>query len=215
MTRPKLVLGVLAAACVGTLLWYAWLILAADLPRGAAIATWVLWLFSTAAVVTLWAYVREFLAHRQAVGRDASWKPLPSLVLLWIGGLTAMVSFAFVLPDKAPADGADDPATTNPSLTSQRADATTNSVAVGARSATTTSRSSSPRTPAPVSTAASTDASPTTTGASSPTSTDASTSSTATKSKSTKNHPGTGSPTRSTTSTGGPLVSITLPPPPG
>lgn len=214
MTRPKLVLGVLAAACVGTLLWYAWLILAADLPRGAAIATWVLWLFSTAAVVTLWAYVREFLAHRQAVGRDASWKPLPSLVLLWIGGLTAMVSFAFVLPDKAPADGADDPAATNPSLTSRRVDATTNSVAVGARSATTTSRSSSPRTPAPVSTAASTDASPTKTGASS-TSTDASTSSTATKSKPTKTHPGTGSPTRSTTSTGGPLVSITLPPPPG
>lgn len=209
MTRPKLILGVLAAACVGTLLWYAWLILAADLPRGATIATWVLWLFSTAAVVTLVAYAREFLAHREAVGREASWKPLPSLVLLWVGGLTAMVSFAFVLPDKAPADGADDPATTSASLTAQQVDSSSSSTG-GARTTTTTSRSSSPRTPAPVSTAASTSPSATSSSSSS-TATDASTSSTATKSKPTKTH-GTGSPTRSTTS--GPLISITLPPPP-
>ena len=212
MTRPKLILGVLAAACVGTLLWYAWLILAADLPRGATIATWVLWLFSAAAVVTLVAYAREFLAHREAVGREASWKPLPSLVLLWIGGLTAMVSFSFVLPDKAPADGADDPAATSTSLTGQQVDSASSSTD-GTRTATTASRSSSQR-PVPVSTAASTDSSATSTGSSSSTSTDASTSSTsstATKSKPTKTH-GTGSPTRSTTS--GPLISITLPPPP-
>ena len=217
MTRPKLILGVLAAACVGTLLWYAWLILAADLPRGATIATWVLWLFSAAAVVTLVAYAREFLAHREAVGREASWKPLPSLVLLWIGGLTAMVSFSFVLPDKAPADGADDPAATSTSLTGQQVDSASSSTD-GTRTATTASRSSSQRTPVPVSTAASTDSSATSTGSSSSTSTDASTSSTsstATKSKPTKTHPGTGSPTRSTTSTGAPLVSVTLPPPPG
>jgi peptidoglycan biosynthesis protein MviN/MurJ (putative lipid II flippase) len=106
VTRPKLFLGVLAAACVGTLLWYAWLILATDLPRGATIATWVLWLLGAAAVVTLLAYLREFLAHRRAVGREATWRPLPGLVLLWLGGLTALVSFAFILPDKSGADGA-------------------------------------------------------------------------------------------------------------
>ena len=102
MTRPNLSVGVLAAVCVGTLLWCAWLILAADLPRGAHIASWFLWLISTAAAVTLLAYLREFLAHREAVGSDASWKPLPGLVLLWIGGLTAMVSFAFILPEPTP-----------------------------------------------------------------------------------------------------------------
>jgi hypothetical protein len=102
VTRPNLFVGVLAAACVGTLLWCAWLILAADLPRGAHVASWVLWLVATAAVVTLVAYLREFLSHRQAVGSDASWKPLPGLVLLWIGGLTALTSFAFILPERAP-----------------------------------------------------------------------------------------------------------------
>ena len=102
MTRPNLFVGTLAAVCVGTLLWCAWLILAADLPRGAHIASWFLWLVSTAAAVTLLAYLREFLAHRDAVGSDAGWKPLPGLVLLWIGGLTALVSFAFILPDPAP-----------------------------------------------------------------------------------------------------------------
>jgi len=39
VTRPKLILGVLAAACVGTLLWYAWLValgvLALRVPRRA------------------------------------------------------------------------------------------------------------------------------------------------------------------------------------
>lgn len=211
MTRPKLILGVLAAACVGTLLWYAWLILAADLPRGATIATWVLWLFSAAAVATLVAYAREFLAHREAVGREASWKPLPSLVLLWIGGLTAMVSFAFVLPGKAPADSAEDPAAPGASLSAQQSDATTTSAAEDARSTTTTSRSSSPRTPAPVSTSASTTPSATGGGSSSSTSTSASTPASTTSTVTTTHH-GTGSPT--TRPTGGPLISITLPPPP-
>ena len=102
MTRPNLSVGVLSAVCVGTLLWCAWLILAADLPRGAHIASWVLWLISTAAAVTLLAYLREFLTHRDVAGSGAGWKPLPGLVLLWIGGLTALVSFAFILPDPAP-----------------------------------------------------------------------------------------------------------------
>ncbi len=107
MTRPNLSVGALAAVCVGTLLWCAWLILAADLPRGAHLASWFLWLLSTAAAVTLLAYLREFLTHREAVGSDASWKPLPGLVLLWIGGLTALVSFAFILPDRSPSGSPD------------------------------------------------------------------------------------------------------------
>lgn len=117
MTRPKLILGVLAAACAGTLLWYAWLIVGAELPRGARIASWALWLLATVASLTLIAYLREFVRHRAAVGREASWKPLPGLVLLWLGGLTAMVSIAFVLPDKAATPGATGSPTANPSLT--------------------------------------------------------------------------------------------------
>ena len=119
MTRPKLILGVLAAACVGTLLWCAWLILAADLPHGAECASWALWLLSAAAVATLLAYLREFLGHRESVGREASWRPLPALVLLWVAGATALVSFAFILPDKAAAAGAGSPAAssvTHPAL---------------------------------------------------------------------------------------------------
>jgi hypothetical protein len=215
VTRPKLILGVLAAACVGTLLWYAWLILAADLPRGATIATWVLWLFSAAAVATLLAYVREFLAHRAAVGREASWKPLPGLVLLWLGGLTAMASFAFVLPDRATADGADDPAVTRGSLSAPQGDPTSG-VADGARSTTTTSRSSSSRTspPAPVSTTSPRQVSATSSpsGGSAGSSTATSTSS-PTKTRGNSGHTSTGKPTPSST-TNPPLIVITLPPPP-
>jgi hypothetical protein len=69
--------------------------------------------------VTLVAYLREFLRHREAVGREASWKPLPSLVLLWLAGVTALVSFAFILPDKNRAEGAVDPATASTSLTAE------------------------------------------------------------------------------------------------
>ncbi|MEO6412752.1 MAG: hypothetical protein ABIO48_09220 [Pedococcus sp.] len=119
MTRPNLIVGALAAVCVGMLLWCARLILVADLPLGAHVATWVLWAVAAVAIVTLIAYLREFLTHRQAVGREATWKPLPSLVLLWIGGLTALVSFAFILPDKSSSDGAEGPAKAGTSLTSQ------------------------------------------------------------------------------------------------
>ncbi len=119
MTRPNLIVGALAAVCVGMLLWCARLILVADLPLGAHVATWVLWAVAAVAIVTLIAYLREFLSHRQAVGREATWKPLPSLVLLWIGGLTALASFAFILPDKSSSDGAEGPAKAGTSLTSQ------------------------------------------------------------------------------------------------
>ena len=144
MTRPNLIVGALAAVCVGMLLWCARLILAADLPLGAHVASWVLWAVATVAVVTLMAYLREFLTHRQVVGREASWKPLPSLVLLWIGGLTALVSFAFILPDKSSSDGAEGPAKAGTSLNSQTVTQTTGSA--GASTGAATPRGSAPTT---------------------------------------------------------------------
>lgn len=212
MTRPKLLVGVLAAACVGTLLWYAWLIVASGLPRGATIATWALWLVSTAAVVTLLAYLREFLAHRQAVGREATWKPLPGLVLLWIGGLTALVSFAFVLPDNSGPAGAKTPETAPTTSTARLVEGSSDSAARTAP-ATSVSRSTSARTtpPAPASTTAT--PRPSTTSGSSST-TDAATSSSPTKTRGNSGRTSTGKPTPSSTSSA-PLIGITLPPPPG
>lgn len=212
MTRPKLILGVLAAACVGTLLWCARLIVSADLPRGASIAAWALWVVSAAAAVTLLAYLREFLAHRQAVGPEASWKPLPGLVLLWIGGATALVSFAFVLPDKAGAAGAERPEKASTSLSAETVDSTAGDAAA-TRTTTPASRSQTTRTPAPVSTTAPRPAS-TTAGATGTTSTSSTASATTTR-KGPKGQ-GTGKPTKPTTSTTSepPLVGITLPPMP-
>jgi cytoskeletal protein RodZ len=106
VTRPNVLVGALAAVCVGTLLWCAWLILAADLTLGTSIAAWGLWLLVAAAAVTLVAYVRELGRHRHSVTSGGSWKPLPSLVLVWIGGLTAVGVFAFMLPSGA-AENAD------------------------------------------------------------------------------------------------------------
>jgi cytoskeletal protein RodZ len=141
---------------VGTLLWCARLILAADLPRGAHIASWSLWVVAVVAVLTLIAYVREFLRHRQQAGRDASWKPLPSLVLLWIGGLTALMSFAFILPSKASSEGASAPAKAGTSLTATPTPMATTGASDVARPATssTSSRSKASRTapPAPAAT---------------------------------------------------------------
>lgn len=155
MTRPNLPVGALAAVCGGTLLWCAWLILAADLPTAAHVASWCLWAVAAVAVVTLIAYVREFLRHRQQVGRDASWKPLPSLVLLWIGGLTALLSFAFILPHKAAAASAAAPAKPGTSLAAQTvppAPATPATASSTSRPATssTSPRSSASRTALPV-----------------------------------------------------------------
>lgn len=157
MTRPNLLLGALAAVCGGTLLWCARLILAADLPRGAHVASWSLWVVAAVAVLTLIAYVREFLRHRQQAGRDATWKPLPSLVLLWIGGLTALLSFAFILPHGASSQGASAPAKAGTSLTGQTVTptpVTTTAVSGASRPATssTSSRSVASRTAPPAST---------------------------------------------------------------
>ncbi|SDP10188.1 hypothetical protein SAMN04489867_1420 [Pedococcus dokdonensis] len=208
MTRPKLIVGVLAAACVGTLLWYAWLIVSADLPRGARIASWSLWLVATTAALTLYAYLREFLGHRAAVGREASWKPLPGLVLLWLAGATAMLSIGFVLPDKAAGPGATSTETASTSLTSQTVDSESESAAATARASTPASRSSVSRTsaPTPVTTTSPSAATPTA---------DRSTSTSSAPSSSTKRtgKPTTppGKPTPSTTTT--PLIGITLPAP--
>lgn len=102
MTRRNTLLGALAAAGVGTLLWCAWLILAVDLPQGSTIASWALWLLAAAAMTTFVAYVRELTRH-EAVRRGGSWRPLPGLVLLWIAGGTAVAAFAFMLPSASTA----------------------------------------------------------------------------------------------------------------
>ena len=108
MTRHNAMVGGLAAAGVGTLGWFAAKIVAAPLPLGASVAAWTLWLIVAAALVTFAAYARELLRHNTALRRGGSWKPLPGLALLWIAGLTALVSFGFVLPDgPASAEGAD------------------------------------------------------------------------------------------------------------
>lgn len=207
MTRPKLILGMLAAACVGTLLWYAWLIVSAELPRGARVASWALWLVASAAALTLFAYLREFLRHREAAGREASWKPLPGLVLLWLGGLTAMVSIAFVLPDKPAAPGADGSEDAGTSLTSQPVGAEAGATTPAARTTTPVSRRSSRTSPpSPVST------SPSATAPTGTRTTSSSTSPTTTSSSSTRHGKPTtppGKPTPSTTST--PLITLTLP----
>lgn len=103
MTRPNALLGVLAAVGVGTLLWLARLIVAADLTVGTSVAAWGLWLLVLLTATTVVAYVRELSRHRHAGGRVAGWRPLPGLVLLWVGGLTAVPVLALMLPaDAAP-----------------------------------------------------------------------------------------------------------------
>jgi hypothetical protein len=99
VTRPTLIVGGLATACLGTLLWCTWLIVRADLPVGAAIASWTLWAIAMAAAVTGVAYLREFLAHRLRSGARASARPLPALILLWVAGITAVGAFGFMLPN--------------------------------------------------------------------------------------------------------------------
>jgi hypothetical protein len=206
VTRPKLILGMLAAACVGTLLWYAWLIVSAELPRGARVASWALWLVASVAALTLFAYLREFLRHREAAGREASWKPLPGLVLLWLGGLTAMASIAFVLPHKAAAPGADGSEDASTSFTSQPVGAEAGASTPAVRTTTPVSRRSSRTSPpSPVST--SPNATPTGTRTTSSSSSPSTTSSSATRHGKPSTPPG--KPTPSTTRT--PLITLTLP----
>ena len=103
MTRREAVAraAVVALAAAGgvTLLWSAWRVLTTPLPDAAATAAWMLWVLAVAALVTFVLYLLELVRHGLA-SRRAGWKPLPSLALLWVAGLTAVVAFGFVLPDR-------------------------------------------------------------------------------------------------------------------
>ncbi|KQZ87472.1 hypothetical protein ASD62_18000 [Phycicoccus sp. Root563] len=119
MTRPKasplVFVGVLATAGAGVLLWCAWLVLTAPLPGDAAAAAWALWLLAVAAFATLIAYLSELVRHG-ALARRGSWKPRPGLLLLWVAGLTALLAFPFVLPERSDATRSDRPATQDRSV---------------------------------------------------------------------------------------------------
>lgn len=91
LTAAVLVIG------VPVLLWYAWLVLRADLTTSTAVATVFLWLLAAAAVLTLALFIREAGRHHEEGLPGESWRPLPALVLLWIGGFTAFVVFPFML----------------------------------------------------------------------------------------------------------------------
>jgi hypothetical protein len=98
VSGPKALVSVIAVAGLGVLLWCARGILTSDLPRGAGVAAWLLWLIAAAALLTLVAYLRELATHHHAVRGGASWRPVPSLLVLWIAGVTALVSLPLVLP---------------------------------------------------------------------------------------------------------------------
>lgn len=200
MTRREAVsgasVGVLAVAGGVLLLWSAWRVLIAPLPTTAAAAAWTLWVLAVAALVTFVLYVREMARHGLGAGR-ASWKPLPGLVLLWLGGLTALVAFGFVLPERS---GESAQASVDNATTSQTSTATARTSPTGTPTSAATAgqtRSSvapvkATTQPQPVSTSSSAAPTPTRTAASSPSST-------------------TTSPTP-TTSTTEPLLDIVLPP---
>ena len=207
MTRANVLVGALAAVCVGTLLWCAWLILAADLTLGTSVAAWGLWLLVAAAATTLVAYVRELGRHRHAVTTGGSWKPLPSLVLVWIGGLTAVAVFAFMLPSGAAQNAAEDKpsAEASPAMGATTPVPSATSPATPRVSSTTASRSK-PRTTPTTSPTAATRTTPAG-GSLTPTSP-------ASRSTTTKHSTTTTSTTTSPTSTkthGRPSVTITLP----
>ena len=147
MTRPNVLVGALAAVCVGTLLWCARLILATDLTLGTSIAAWGLWLLIAAAAITLVAYVRELGRHRHSVTSGGSWKPLPSLVLVWIGGLTAVGVFAFMLPSNAAESAPQKTSAESPATKASSAFPTpTETATASPRAAATTASRSKPRT---------------------------------------------------------------------
>ncbi|WP_460937391.1 hypothetical protein [Phycicoccus ginsengisoli] len=97
--RPRQALTSAVAVVGGVALaWCAWLVLRADLTTGTTVAAVLLWLLSAAAVATLTAYVREVERHHgRGSRRRTSLTPLPSLMLLWVGGLTALAAFPFML----------------------------------------------------------------------------------------------------------------------
>jgi hypothetical protein len=198
VTRPAVIVGGLAAACVGTLLWCAWRIVGAGLPVGAAIASWALWAIVVAAAVTGVAFVREFLAHRLRVGARASARPLPALILLWVAGITAVGAFGFMLPNGS--------ATAQPEREAGGRTATTQASTTAP--ATTAGARTTPTTP---SRSASRSASATTTqpqvvSTSAPQRT-TSTPSSATSSTSSSSS---GTPTTTTSSTSTPIIDVTI-----
>jgi hypothetical protein len=114
VSGPKPLVWVLAVAGTGVLLWCARGILTSDLPRGAGVAAWVLWLIAASALLTLVAWLRELAVHHRAVRGGGSWRPVPVLLLLWVGGLTALVSLPLVLPGAKAAASTSASATTPP-----------------------------------------------------------------------------------------------------
>lgn len=98
MSGPKPFVWMLAVAGLGTLLWCARGILTSELPGGAGVAAWLLWLIAASALLTLVAYLRELALHHQAVRGGGSWRPVPALLVLWVAGLTALVALPLVLP---------------------------------------------------------------------------------------------------------------------
>jgi hypothetical protein len=82
---------------VPALVWDLWLSIRADLSITTAFAVGFLWVLAAAAVLTFAAFTREAGKHREFGHQEGSWKPLPSLLLLWIGGFTAFVVFPFML----------------------------------------------------------------------------------------------------------------------
>jgi hypothetical protein len=220
VSGPKALVWVLATAVLGALLWCARGILTSELPRGAGLAAWLLWLIAASALLTLLAYVRELALHHHAVRGGSSWQPLPALLVLWVGGLTALVSLPLVLPGEkaaAAAESATARVTNNTSppmvrtTTSARPSATT--VARSATSATTvatsTARTAPPTTQRPVQPPPSPVSQPASVSPARSTSADAATSSgAATTSGKPSSKP---EPTRSTGVLTPPAITLTLP----
>jgi hypothetical protein len=207
LTGAVLVVGAAALAGCGALL------LRADLTTGTRVAALALWLLAALAVGTLTAFVREVERHHRATqgarrarpGRRADLrsisKPLPGLVLLWVGGLTALAAFPFMLSSSAggkssapqPEVGANLVATTGTESTSP----------VSSRSSS-TSVSRSTRRPRPTVTTAATPA---------PASTTPTSSSTASRPRTTTSTTSTTTPSTTTTTNPGGITITLLPKP--
>jgi hypothetical protein len=117
VSTPTVPVWVVAAGGVTALSWCAKGILTSDLPRGALVAAWLLWLIAATALLTLGGYLRELARHHHAVRAGGSWRPVPSLLLLWVGGLTALASLPLVLPGQpaaATAEGGGSPRVSGP-----------------------------------------------------------------------------------------------------
>lgn len=203
--RPRHALTIAVAVVGGiALVWCAWLVLRADLTAGTTLATVLLWILAAAAVVTLAAYAREVERHHgRRSRRGGSVKPLPGLVLLWVGGLTALVAFPFMLSGTSAAGAT----TADPDVARPGAVDTPSGTPATPRTSPTAPSRSSTRTPSPSSTTSArrTAATPTPT-----TSTPRSTTGSATSATSPT---ATSTPSPTTTTTTGPVIHLPLPTP--